>query len=366
MNIMASSSLTNLSTAAFSRRGFLAACGMGLAGGVLALSGCGKQEAAASGASASGSGSSSAASGSLKTIRIGMPGDVGKVSFGYNAAVAWKKGVFEEELKKAGYKPEYTGFPQAGPAINEAFAAKAIDVAQYSEFPAITIRSKGVDVKAFAVSDAAQAFALLATKSSGIQKVEDLKGKKVATGVGTVQQRYLTLALKKAGLTTNDVQVVNASASDAPSMVASKSVDAWACMYQLVYTNAPKIDGTIIASSLEDPSQATTSNFFARADYIKDNKDALVAIARAAKWGYEYAQKHPDEARQIMAEIAGTNQDAVNAEFKDDAFPTFNPEITDDVKARYQSVEEFLLDNKLIKQSVDIDDFVDTSIYQAI
>lgn len=355
--------LTTTSAGTLSRRGFLTACGLVIAGAGLGLAGCGGGQAAGTATDGS-SASAVAASGSLKTIRIGMPGDVGKVSFGYNAAVAYKKGVFDQELEKAGYKAEYTGFPQAGPAINEAFAAKAIDVAQYSEFPAITIRSKGVDVKAFAVSDAAQAFGLLATKASGIKKVEDLKGKKVATGVGTVQQRYLSLALKKAGLTTGDVQVVNAAAGDAPSMLASKSVDAWACMYQLVYTNADKVDGTIIATSLDDPSQATTSNFFTRTEFAKDNEAALVAIVKASKWGYDYAKEHPDEARKIMAEISGTDQKAVDAEFEDDGFPTFDPEITDDVKARYQSVEQFLLDSQLIKQSVDIDDFVDTSIYQ--
>lgn len=277
--------------------------------------------------------------------------------------MANSQGYIEEELKKAGYRAEYSGFPQAGPAINEAFSGNSIDVAQYSEFPALTLRSKGVGIHAFAVADAAQAFGIVVPGDSGAQSVEDLKGKTVAVGIGTVAQRYLVLALGKAGLAVGDVQLVNADSSHGPSMIATKSVDAWATLYQLAFTSAGKTDGRIIASSLDDPSLSTTSNLFARDDFAKDNRPALVALARALRRGYEYARQNPDEARRIMAEVKGANQDALDSEFSDDAFPTLNPQITDEVKGRYQSIEQFMVDNQLIKSEVDIDGFVDATVF---
>lgn len=350
--------------ASISRRTFLATAGFGFIGGALALAGCGAQATTSSSAAASGAAATSSAStGDLKTIRIGYAGDVANVKLEYSTGIAHDQGFLEEELKKAGYKPEYTGFPQAGPAINEAFAGGSIDVAQYSEMPAITVRSKGVDVKAFAVCDSRQAFAILASDKSGVQSVADLKGKQIAVAFGTVPQRYLLLELQKAGLTDKDVQLTNVAAQDAPTMVATAGVDACAGMFTIIHENEKKGGSHIIATSIDDPSLSTTSIFFGRAEFLKENRDAAVAIVRALKKAYDYAQKNPDDARKILAS-AGTPADAVNIEFADNSFPGFNPQITDEVRQKYQGVEQFLRDNQLIATDVSIDDLVDTSIYQ--
>lgn len=62
----------------------------------------------------------------LKTVTIANPALDGTLTEA--AGIAQREGYFEEELAKVGYKPDYQGFAQAGPAINEAFAAKSLDL----------------------------------------------------------------------------------------------------------------------------------------------------------------------------------------------------------------------------------------------
>ncbi len=84
----------------------------------------------------------------LKTIKIATPGQGGVLV--ENAMLSKGLGYIDEELEAAGYKAEYMGFAQAGPAINEAFAAGEIDYAVYNELPAIMAKSNGIDIKIIA------------------------------------------------------------------------------------------------------------------------------------------------------------------------------------------------------------------------
>ena len=99
-----------------------------------------------------------------------------------NAAKRWNGGYYEEvenvisnfiiiyigvwshrlrKLAKVGYKPDYQGFAQAGPAINEAFAAKSLNFVVYGDMPAITAKSNGVDVKIIASVSSQQETSLI-------------------------------------------------------------------------------------------------------------------------------------------------------------------------------------------------------------
>lgn len=112
-----------------------------------------------------------------KVIRIGITGQDAESSLLDNAQYG---------LKKEGYTVELKGFAQAGPAVNEAFAANEIDVAVYAEFPLITAVSNGFDLKCFALSTSQLNFGLLARKVSGIKSISDLEGKNVVVTLGTI------------------------------------------------------------------------------------------------------------------------------------------------------------------------------------
>jgi ABC-type nitrate/sulfonate/bicarbonate transport system substrate-binding protein len=76
-------------------------------------------------------------------------------------------------------------------------------------------------------SDATQA--LVASGSSGIVKgdLKSLKGKKIAASFGTINHLYVLALLEKAGLTPNDVTLVNTPPPDMTVALLSKGIDAF-------------------------------------------------------------------------------------------------------------------------------------------
>jgi NitT/TauT family transport system substrate-binding protein len=122
-------------------------------------------------------------------------------------------GQVEGQWADAGLDVKTTQF-DTGIELSQALTGGSIDVAIMggvtSNFPA---QGQG---KIFMLNSRETATArLMVQGDSGIESVADLKGKKIITTEGTTADIYLHRALEKAGLTRDDVTVVNAKMPDA-------------------------------------------------------------------------------------------------------------------------------------------------------
>ena len=129
------------------------------------------------------------------------------------------KGYFEEQ----GLEIELVKFT-AGPPEVAAMVSGDIDVG-YIGHGAHLLACQG-QVKLFALDCTSQADELLVNIDSGIAKIEDLKGKTIATQLGTSGEVILNLALESVGLTREDVEVVNMEVAGAVTAFISGQVDA--------------------------------------------------------------------------------------------------------------------------------------------
>jgi ABC-type nitrate/sulfonate/bicarbonate transport system substrate-binding protein len=137
--------------------------------------------------------------------------------------VADKKGWFEE----AGVKLETSLFTgAAGPKVIQAMGGGSLDLSTVSATAAILAVANGaVPLKIVSIAtDPAPLFMLLS--APGIASVEDLKGKGVSAPKGTGLQYFLARALKKHGMSLEDVDYVNLGAADAQSAFLAGQVDA--------------------------------------------------------------------------------------------------------------------------------------------
>lgn len=298
--------------------------------------------------------------GETKVVRIGSSGTDGTATDA--ALIAQKLGYFDEELEKAGYKPEYIGFTGAGPAMNEALASGSLDIALYGDLPAITAKSSGIDTKIFASYNSNYPFAVLAGRNSGITSVKDLKGKKVAVGFGTVPYEYLSKLLEKNGLSINDIEVVNTS-TDGPTMLASNQVDAVVTADTAVRIYEQKGIGTALISSKDDEDISGLLVASTTSKYISSDRNAVVAVVKALNRAYEYAGANPDDTLEKLV-TNNYNKELLSVTYSDRSFSYYNPEITDNVKTRITSAKKFALDNKLITKDINIDELIDSSIYK--
>ena len=108
--------------------------------------------------------------------------------------------------------------PAAAPLL-EALSAGAIETGLVGDAPFTFAAAANVPVKAIAaIRQSRDGLAVLVPSKSRIQSFEDLKGKKIATGRGSIGHQLILAALESRGWSPSDVQIVFLAPSDAKSL----------------------------------------------------------------------------------------------------------------------------------------------------
>lgn len=197
------------------------------------------------------------------------------------------------ERGKLQFDIEFPNFA-GGPAIYEAIRAGALDIAYVGDTPPIQARAAGTLLPIIGTFTRELAQYRLTTRPGlVINKLSELKGKKVSYIEGSGRQVFLIEALNRAGLSLKDVELVNLRVADLPDAIRSSTVDV-AVLQEPHVTRLVKQVG---ASPVLDPEERrllpSTSYFYARPDVLADPKKSaairefLGAFVRAAKWSSE-------------------------------------------------------------------------------
>jgi taurine transport system substrate-binding protein len=110
--------------------------------------------------------------------------------------------------KATGWEIEWRKFG-SGAEIIAAMASGDLKISELGSSPLAIGASQGVDYQMFAISNIiGDAEALIVRNGAGISKVEELKGKKVGVPLGSTAHYSLMGAIKNAGLTPKDVEVI--------------------------------------------------------------------------------------------------------------------------------------------------------------
>jgi sulfonate transport system substrate-binding protein len=130
-------------------------------------------------------------------------------------------------LKDVPYKIEWKEFAAAAPLL-EALGAGAIDTGLVGDAPFTFAAAANVPVKAIAaVRQSREGLAIVVPEKSTIKSFDDLRGKKIATGRGSIGHQLILAALESRGWQASDVQIVFLAPSDAKVAYSQGSVDAW-------------------------------------------------------------------------------------------------------------------------------------------
>lgn len=157
--------------------------------------------------------------------------DLETITIGYQKAdpvdIARQHGELIKKMKAKGYQVVFKEFSD-GAALMTALKSGAIDYARVGDTPPVTAKAAGTDIALIAAGATKEyGNGILVGKNSQITNLKQLKGKTIAYQKGTAAQYLIIQALKKAGLSTNDVKLVNMDQSSASVAFAKGSVDAW-------------------------------------------------------------------------------------------------------------------------------------------
>lgn len=207
-----------------------------------------------------------------------------------------------------------------------------------------------------------------------IKSIKDLKGKKVATEMGSVDHFLLAKALKKAGMTMKDITLVPMESSKAAAAFAAGKVDA-ASIYDPFTTAALKRPGSWELFSSSDFLGSISDHLVFSRKFVNAHPEKVQAIVDT--WfdtlAYINTNEHEDEVTEIMAKRLGItaaehkrNLDGVKMFSVEDNIQAFGAGNDDTYLANTAiSMSNFLFENGLIKTKVDTSKLFDDRFVKA-
>ncbi|MGC3983712.1 MAG: aliphatic sulfonate ABC transporter substrate-binding protein [Pseudorhodoferax sp.] len=271
--------------------------------------------------------------------------------------LARQNGWVEEELKKLGHasaKVSWTQFA-GGPPVNEAFASGNIDVAALGDTPALVGHASGIDNRLVGLAyKGGGAQALLVRADAPYRSVKELKGKKVATLRGGNVHELLVLILAEAGLKLSDVEFINLGLQDQGTALLKGDIEA-ALAWDPLFTRL-ETEGS--ARILRD-GQGLKNNLnpiIASAAVLKERPDFVKAYLRAAERGAQALRGQPEASAKALAQGFGLTPEQTLKAF---SRSVWLPPVDAEVRAELNRSVGFLLDNRLVRNKLDVERFVD-------
>ncbi|MEV5548748.1 aliphatic sulfonate ABC transporter substrate-binding protein [Streptomyces sp. NPDC052309] len=251
---------------------------------------------------ACGSGTSSGASGDK--VRFGYINDFNGASL---IAIADAKGLW----KKHGLTAESKVFTN-GPLQIQALGTDNLDFG-YIGPGAMWLPASG-QAKVVAINTLGNSDRVIA--QPGIDSMEKLKGKTVAVPEGTSGDMILSLALKQAGMTKKDLDVVPMDPSTIVSAVSSKQVDGAGFWYPAAATikkQVPGLEELARNSDFEDDVAFPTA-FVAGNKLVEDQPEKVKKVLAVLRDAIAFRSAHTDEAVRLTAGKLGIPVDQVEAD----------------------------------------------------
>jgi NitT/TauT family transport system substrate-binding protein len=151
-------------------------------------------------------------------------------------------------------------------------------------------------------------YRIIARRSSGIRRVEDLRGKKVAATVNTSSQYFLREMLRKAGLLLDtDIHFVNLEGPDMPAALKRGDVDAVA-IWEPHAQNSLEALGSdaVVFENSSVYRERFNLNTTTRVLQDPDKRRALVDFLRAVIKTSKHARSHAEETQMQLSPFINT------------------------------------------------------------
>ena len=259
-------------------------------------------------------------------------------------------------LKDLPYRLDWHEFPAAAPLL-EALNAGAIDSGVAGDAPFTFAAAAGPPIRAvFAIRQNQGGLAVLVKPDSPVRGIADLKGKRVATGRGSVGHMLLLAALEEAGLKPEDFKLTFLLPADARMALISGSIDAWSTWEP--YTSQLETSGA--ARIVKDGRGITSGLSFqvARTSAIRDKREALEDFVRRLAQARVWGTAHHEAFAATWSKLMSLPPEVPLAWFKRaDIKPV---EIDEGVVSDLQRVIDLYHRNRLIPKRVEAAEVFDT------
>ncbi|SFM21996.1 sulfonate transport system substrate-binding protein [Gracilibacillus orientalis] len=216
----------------------------------------------------------------------------------------WAKEVFGEE----DIDVKWTLSQGSNKAI-EYLNSDSVDFGSTAGAAALIAESNDVPLENVYVYSQPEWTALVTNKGSGIEKIEDLQGKKVAATLGTDPYIFLVRALDSVGMSIDDIELVNLQHADGGNALVNGDVDAWAGL-------DPHMAKHELESGTElffrDINLNTYGFLNVREEFAENHPEYVEKVIELYERARQWTLDNPEEAAELLAEQAEISVDVAN------------------------------------------------------
>ncbi|MEU8978963.1 ABC transporter substrate-binding protein [Streptomyces sp. NPDC048309] len=277
-------------------------------------------------------------------------------------------GYFEKELNSLGdgttYKVNWQDYATGAPITAQMTAGK-IDIGSMGDFPLLINAARGkqlgrpthlVSVTGYNLHGGLNT--IVTAPGSKLRSLNDLRGKKVSTSVGSAADGTLVRALQRAGIDPDKgIEKLNQQPAVGTSALAAGSTDA---LSQFVaWPGLLAYQGK--AKALYDGAELNLPTFHgvtAREDFAKKHPAVLEAFLKAQSDATTYLHDHPVAAAEKVAKATGLPAEVVYLYNGAHGIATFDPALQPSLVSALKKDVAVLKSAKLVGD-VDVDAFVD-------
>ncbi len=288
------------------------------------------------------------------TVRVAYMPNLGSAG---SLFVGIDQGYFEE----LGLTVEVYQF-QGGPAEIAAQASGDIDISQIGHGAhALCIEGQAAIFQMDHTTSLSDV--VVGNKSHGINTAADLKGKTVAVQAGTSSEIILQQALKKAGLSVEDINTVEMTVDGMTTAMITGQVDAAAAWSPNTITlqdalgenyvnlggNADFLDSAIF------PSSYITSK-----EYAEKNRDVLVRFAQALNKAHDYRLANQEYMAKLLSKELDAPEDTMIRALGEADWETITKDCgnMDAIKTVYETQQKIFINNGRIPEAVPVENYV--------
>ena len=189
-----------------------------------------------------------------------------------------------------------------------------------------------------------------------IKTIADLKGKKIGTSVGGIEDAVLGKMLGNYGLSMDDITLINVNWSLTPSLM-SGQVDAVQVYrnFELTQMEIEGIKGRCFYVEEEGIPAYDELIYIANSNSM--DRDKLNRFMTATEKAVQYMVNHPQQSWQLFANSSTELQDELNERAWFDTLPRFALRPTAMDHGRYSKYETFLFEANMIDSIKPVSDF---------
>src|ERR1700728_3785489 len=223
------------------------------------------------------------------------------------------KGLLEKEFEKDGIGIRWVQTLGSNKAL-EVVNAGSIEFGSTAGSAALLGRINGNPIKSIYVFSRPDWTALVSRKDSPIDKIEDLKGKRVAVTRGPDPHIFLVRALLSVGLTEKDISEVLLQHPDGKTALIRGDVDAWAGLDPMM-AQAQVEDGARLFYRNKDAN--TWGSLNSSEDFLSKYPDLTKRVLAVYDQARKYCLSHYDDEKRVFMEATNLPAAVVDIQLKE-------------------------------------------------